>query len=259
MSYRYQDIARVTGTPEENWAQSWPALEAAMRWKNVYTPEVARAVIATVVVETGVTVNGKNMTGLPVVEQGVGPSAPYWPFIGRGLVQRTWENAYRADGAQLDPPVDLIANPDLLVTDMRVSAQDCMLFFVNAGIIPYAQAGNEYEVRVRVNGGTNGWAVYDAAWHACGALVWNAAPPVTRVAIQTILRTTPAANGKHAINPQHQSVLLQVGQVVTFTPDPSPGKYHGMTTTPSWAHCALPNTPIHGWAQRANLQTTAGG
>lgn len=92
------------------------------------------------------------------------------------------------------------------------------------------------------------------------ALMWGAAKPapVTTLAVQTILRTVPKTNGKHAVGTDHPDGYMPVGTVLHFTPDPSPGPYHGMETTTHWVHCAVAKSLMHGWIERAKLQTVGG-
>ncbi len=79
-------------------------------------------------------------------------------------------------------------------------------------------------------------------------------PTVTTVSIASALKTTPDHSSLAAIDAQHKPVMLAVGTVVHFSPDP----HTGQETTPDWAHINLGASPIHGWYLRASLQTTGG-
>lgn len=75
-------------------------------------PEAAYT-LATVYHETGLVLDGKLYRSMaPVIERGsitYLKSKPYYPFIGYGFVQLTWEDNYRRVGKLLG--VDLIADP----------------------------------------------------------------------------------------------------------------------------------------------------
>lgn len=107
---------------------------------------------------------------------------------------------------------------------------------------------HQYSIN-RLNGSVDLGVANDYGW----SLLHH--QPVTMVTIEHILRTTPRINGTHAINEKREPVVLQVGDVVHFEPDPSPGPYHAKITTPNWAHVLYRGGPAHGWCERAKIAT----
>jgi hypothetical protein len=264
--YTPEQIAAATGAPLANVQATWPPTLAALDWQHINTHAVRIAIAATIAVETGVTENGKNMTFLPVTELG-GPSRSYAPWYGRGTIQCTFEDNYRSFGPRLQPPLNLIANPDLLL-QQTASAQFAALYFVDAGIPAMAEAANWVRVRVAVNGGngvdtkdggtTNGLDAFLGYVRALQAIAESPdAPPVTTVAVAGALKTEPNHTSPAAIDAQHQPVRLDVGTVIAFCPDPGTGEpWSGKITAGDWAHLRPRNSPEHGWYLRASLVTS---
>lgn len=241
------------GVPTGNVLANWSSIAAALKWAGIddHFTEVAAA--ATVVAETGVFAPIPEEGDQAYFERELGGD---WYYHGRGYLQITWRSNYAHYGAELG--VDLVASPDLALQP-AIAAKILALYFKERGIPAMANAGNWYGVRVAVNGGTNGYAVYIAAVNALLTLHDTpVTPPVTTVGAATILRTVPVANGSHAKGAAHPDGLLPAGTVVAFCPDPSPGQYHGKETTPHFAHVLVGKGPMHGWAVRADLRTAGG-
>lgn len=178
-------------------------------------------------------------------------------YKGRGFVQLTGRANYGTYGNALG--LDLVNHPEQ-AAEPHVAGLTLALYFQQRGIPAMCEALNWEAVRRAVNGGINGWDRYIGVVNALLAIPEVAGPlpvPVTRAGVATILRQTPASNGKHAIGPDHKDVLLTVGQQVTFVPDPSPGPYHGQTTTKLFAHVLVGKGPVHGWLPRENLGTSS--
>lgn len=78
-----------------------------------------------------------------------------WKYRGRGPIQLTGKDNYRAVGKLIG--VDLVKNPDLLVTDADVSAKSVIGYWkVYKELRKNAMAGNWERVRYLANGGTTG-------------------------------------------------------------------------------------------------------
>ena len=76
----------------------------------------------------------------------------YWPsgFFGRGLIQLTWLDNYRAAGLALG--LDLVGHPELAL-DPWISARIFAWYFVTHGVAEAAKEGKWTLARMRVNGG----------------------------------------------------------------------------------------------------------
>lgn len=74
----------------------------------------------------------------------------YKGYHGRGLIQLTWLDAYRAAGAALG--LDLVANPGLVLQPRNAAMTACWFFAVFKGCLPAAERGDVYDVTGRVNG-----------------------------------------------------------------------------------------------------------
>ena len=74
-----------------------------------------------------------------------------WEYRGRGLIQITGLDNYRACGAGLK--IDLVAKPELLESDQH-AARSAAWFFASNGCLKYS--GDIEKVTRIINGGTNG-------------------------------------------------------------------------------------------------------
>lgn len=249
MSFTPAQISAATGAALLNCQTTWPPIEAALERFGINDRPTRIAAAATVAVETGIF--------MPIPEEGDYTyflnefgSAYEAQFHGRGDIQLSWSYNYRKYGNEMG--VDLVDNPDLALRP-DIAANVLALYFRDCGVPWAARQGDWQGVRRRVNGGLNGWDVFIAVVNALAATP-EAAPVQTNptVGVLSILRTEPEGNGEHAINPQGQPVLLQVGTVVHFEPDPG-GPFKGEITTPNWCHVLVGAGPVHGWVQRANL------
>jgi hypothetical protein len=155
MPLSVDQVVSATGCPVENVSQNWPLIVAALEASGINSDLVQIAAAATVAVETG--------TFAPRVEKLADPAKQgdlhrsqmrYYPWIGRGFVQITWEKNYRMFGALVG--VDLIADP-AKAADPLIAAHVLAAFFERAGVAESANAQDWRSVRRRVNGGYNGW------------------------------------------------------------------------------------------------------
>jgi len=169
-----ETIARVTAAPADNVAAGWPWLLSALSHEGILCRPVEIAAAATVVVETGITVHGKDMTFLPIKELG-GPDyfrKMYWDrpnvrhslgnetpedavkFHGRGWVQITGRDNYELYGGLIGQ--DLVRFPDKALEPEHAAAI-LASYFRRARVAEAAINGDWRRVRARVNGGFNGW------------------------------------------------------------------------------------------------------
>lgn len=88
---------------------------------------------------------------------GNGPpeSGDGWRYRGRGLIQLTGKQNYKAAGLALG--VDLVAQPELLATE-RYAALSAGWFWASRGLNLLADAADVEAVTKRINGGTHGLA-----------------------------------------------------------------------------------------------------
>lgn len=77
-----------------------------------------------------------------------------WRYHGRGYLQVTWSSNYRALGQGLG--VDLIANPDLLVTNKSIAAKGAVWYWASRKLGPYADRGDFKNVASIINCGSPG-------------------------------------------------------------------------------------------------------
>lgn len=74
----------------------------------------------------------------------------YKGFHGRGLIQLTWEAAYRAASDALG--FDYVGSPALVLEPEHAALTACWFFAEYKGCLPSAERGDIYEVTGRVNG-----------------------------------------------------------------------------------------------------------
>lgn len=91
-----------------------------------------------------------------------------WHFRGRGLIQLTGRDNYRACGNALG--VDLIDNPDLL-TEADLAARSAAWFWQSHGLNELSDAGRFAEITKRINGGTHGQPARVALWEQAKAVL----------------------------------------------------------------------------------------
>lgn len=164
-------IARATGAPLANVRETWPLVLAEMQRWNVASLSSQIGMAATIAVETGVTVRGKNLTFLPIPEQASGAAydtgrlavrlgntpdgdGDGQRYKGRGLIQTTGQLNYRKFEDAEGLPV--VANPDLLLQP-GPAALAAVFYWRHKDLARYCDAGQWEQVRRRVNGGLNGW------------------------------------------------------------------------------------------------------
>ena len=161
-------IAEKLGAKLEYVEASWPLIQAALDEFGIRSDLVEIAAAATIGVECP--------SWTPVRELHANPTRQpelwavqnkYWPsgFYGRGFIQTTWKDNYAKLGAALG--LDLVADPDQLL-DPKTSARALAFFFKTHGVAAHADAQDWRGVRLRVNGGYNGWDLFN---HYTGLLL----------------------------------------------------------------------------------------
>ena len=74
----------------------------------------------------------------------------YAGFHGRGLIQLTWLDAYRAASDALG--FDYVGSPGLVLEPRHAALTACWFFAIYKGCLPAAERGDVYEITGRVNG-----------------------------------------------------------------------------------------------------------
>ena len=77
-----------------------------------------------------------------------------WKFRGRGLIQLTGCNNYKACGQDLD--LDLVNNPDLITSDAEVCVKTACWFWQKNKLNELADKDDINTITKRINGGLNG-------------------------------------------------------------------------------------------------------
>lgn len=159
-------IVAATGAPREAVHANWPLVYAALEKHGVASLRSQVGAIATICVETGVSVKGKNLTFQPINELASGEAyegradlgntqpGDGKRFKGRGYIQLTGRTNYRAYGKLMG--VDLEGSPALAL-DPKNAAEVFALYWKWKKCAAAADAGDWKAVRRRVNGGLNGW------------------------------------------------------------------------------------------------------
>lgn len=172
-------IAKTTGCSQAHVDEVWPLVVGALDGCGINRPLVQIAAIATIATETP--------DFYPVQEKYNGtPEAYfgklYWQnkavahqlgnmsqedaiaFHGRGLIQITGRDNYELYGELLGVP--LAEQPELAL-DPSVASRILAAFFYRHKVVDAAIAKDWHRVRVRVNGGTNGWSRFISVVNAC--------------------------------------------------------------------------------------------
>ena len=159
-------IARAVGAPTRDVARHWPAIDHALNAEGLTDPATRVAAVATVVTEVGPRFrpireygNRSYFTSMYQGRSDLGNIRPGdgWRYHGRGYIQLTGRANYQAYGRRLG--VDLVHQPGMaLRTD--VGARVLADYFKQRGVAASARRGDWRDVRLKVNGGLNGWWRY---------------------------------------------------------------------------------------------------
>jgi hypothetical protein len=160
-------LAAAAECPVAAVRENWPRLVEQMTHAGIYGRMVAIAMIGTIAKESASTfrpVREAFYLGEPEPAESYRKTLRYYPYFGRGFIQNTWEENYRALGpkiAQLwgaggwEPDFDLVGNPDQLL-DPDFSAAAAAIFFrdkAGGALLLAARSGQWDQVRRYVLGG----------------------------------------------------------------------------------------------------------
>ena len=169
-------ISRILGAPLEAVESNWPLILASLDAKGMNATPVLIATLATLGTETPGFAPIRELSprnedrdayfvrmywSNPTTRHALGNLSPKdaATYYGRGFIQLTGRDNYALYGGVLD--LDLLGQPDLAL-DPSVASKILAAFFGLRHVDEAAMAGNWLRVRVRVNGGTNGWNRFSA-------------------------------------------------------------------------------------------------
>lgn len=170
-------VQQATGAPLAAVRANWPLVYAALDKYGVASLRSQIGAVATIAVETGITVKGKNMMFQPIAELASGEAyegradlgntqpGDGKRFKGRGYPQLTGRGNYRAYGKLID--VDLEAHPERAL-EPEISAQLFALYWKWKKVAAACEAADWKKVRRLVNGGLNGWTPFYKIVQALG-------------------------------------------------------------------------------------------
>jgi putative chitinase len=78
-----------------------------------------------------------------------------WLYRGRGAIQLTGKDNYRAFGKEIGREAEVLSNPDL-VAEPELAALSAAWFWHRNGLNALADKGDNLSITKRINGGTNG-------------------------------------------------------------------------------------------------------
>jgi hypothetical protein len=159
-----QHIADATTCPLEAVRDNWPLIWAELQVRDIDDRAVCAAAVATCAIETA-------STFAPVLEAYWMPEAwrqanlRYWPFVGRGYIQLTWQSNYLIYGKVVGE--DLVSSPDLALEPGN-AAVIFAEFLLRSGAADAAREQDWSEVRRLVQGGDAGLSRLRAIVQALG-------------------------------------------------------------------------------------------
>ena len=154
-------LARISENPdpvEYDLAGDATALAPAMREGKIDTPRRVQMFLANIIQETAAL---KTLAEYDSLDGTYLRSKPYYPYYGRGYIQLTWKDNYRAAGDALD--VNLADKPSLLEQDKDLAARAAVWYWNSRGCSDYADRGDFGAVCELINRGAadggpvNGW------------------------------------------------------------------------------------------------------
>jgi len=169
-------IAKVIGALPDVVESNWPLIQKALAAEGIGTPLVEIAALATIGTELPCFIPRMELSprnedrasyfvrmyynnqkvrhalGNQNIEDAV-------KFCGRGFIQLTGRDNYQVFGDLLG--IDLINRPDLAL-EPPIAARIFASYFRRRRVAEAAEARDWFRVRVRVNGGSNGWERFNA-------------------------------------------------------------------------------------------------
>jgi peptidoglycan hydrolase-like protein with peptidoglycan-binding domain len=163
---RPREIADAVGVSTEVVTDHWPVIERALRSVGLADQGSRIAAVATVAVETASEFRPIREYGSPAyftqMYEGRADLGNFRPgdgarYHGRGYIQLTGRKNYRAYGRRLGVPLE---DRPWLALRPKVAARVLAEYFKLRGISVNAQRGQWRVVRIKVNGGLNGWSAF---------------------------------------------------------------------------------------------------
>jgi len=169
-------IAKILGSLPDVVEANWPLIQKALVAEGIGTPMVEIAALATIGTELPsfiprMELSPKNEDRAAYfvrmyydnqkVRHALGNQTPddAAKFCGRGFIQLTGRDNYQVFGDLLG--IDLINRPDLAL-EPPIAARIFASYFRRRRVAEAAEARDWFRVRVRVNGGSNGWERFNA-------------------------------------------------------------------------------------------------
>lgn len=81
-----------------------------------------------------------------------------WKFRGRGFIQLTGKNNYQAFNSTLNPPTDILNNPELVSQDINLCVKSALWYWDSNNLNKYADNQDVRGCTIAINGGLNGFA-----------------------------------------------------------------------------------------------------
>jgi peptidoglycan L-alanyl-D-glutamate endopeptidase CwlK len=179
MALDHPTIAKILGAPLANVESNWPLIQGALTAAGIGSQLVQVAALATLGVEADkpglenpsdftpcreLSPRGQDRRAYfiqrywtnPTTRHNLGNLTPddAAAYFGRGFIQLTGRDNYQVFGDLLG--VDLLNHPDLAL-DPAISARIFAEYFRRRRVAEAAEARDWFRVRLRVNGGSNGW------------------------------------------------------------------------------------------------------
>lgn len=160
------EIARATGAARADVALQWPVIEKALADEGMTDLPTRIAALATIATEVGAQLRPIGEYGGPAyftqMYEGRADLGNHQPgdgarYHGRGYIQLTGRANYRTYGESLGLPLE--ERPELALRPY-VAARVLAAYFEERGIDAEARRGDWGDVRLKVNGGYNGWSRY---------------------------------------------------------------------------------------------------